>query len=103
MYAIAEDRNQQMTLRAGDSVLLDYNESWKAGSEVILDKVCLIGGDAPQIGTPYVDGATVALEVLGHEKGRKIIIGKFRRRKNYRRKAGHRQQYTRARVKEIRI
>lgn len=102
MYAIAEDRNQQVTLRPGETVLLDYNATWEAGKEVVLEKVCLVGGDAPQIGTPHVSGASVALEVVGHEKGRKIIIGKFKRRKNYKRKQGHRQMFTRVKVKEIR-
>ncbi|HMQ23556.1 MAG TPA: 50S ribosomal protein L21 [Planctomycetota bacterium] len=108
MYAIAEDRNQQLTCRPGETVILDYNSAWTQGAEIILDKVCLVGplGDetaAIQVGAPYVSGASVALEVLAHEKGAKIRIGKYRRRKNYRRKQGHRQQFTRARVKDIRI
>ncbi|MAE77520.1 MAG: 50S ribosomal protein L21 [Planctomycetes bacterium] len=101
MYAIAEDRNQQVTLRPGDRVLLDYNESWEKGAEVTLDKVCLVGGDEPRIGTPYVDGASVTLEVEGDEQGKKLVIRKFKRRKNYRRKAGFRARYTRCIVKSI--
>ncbi|MCB9882244.1 MAG: 50S ribosomal protein L21 [Planctomycetes bacterium] len=108
MYAIAEDRNQQLTCRPGETVLLDYNGAWNQGAEVVLDKVCLVGpvgdeGGSIQVGTPYVSGASVALEVLGHEKAAKIVVGKYRKRKNYRRKQGHRQQFTRARVKDIRI
>ena len=102
MFAIAEDRNRQLTLRPGETVMLDYNDAWEPGAEVVLDKVCLLGGDATKVGAPYVSGASVALEVKGHEKGAKIRVGKFKRRKNYRRRQGHRQMFTRAVVKEIR-
>ncbi len=101
MYAVVVDRNQQVKVQEGESLLLDYNAAWDAGTEVVLDKVCLLGGDTPQVGTPFVDGAKVVLEVIGNEKGEKIVIGKFKRRKTYRRKAGFRAQHTRVKVKSI--
>ena len=102
MYAIALDRNRQVKLTPGESVLLDYNSKWEKGLEVVLDQVCLVGGDSPAIGTPYVDGASVVVEVQGPEAGNKIVVRKFKRRKNYRRKIGYRPKFTRVMVKEIR-
>lgn len=101
MYAIVIDRDRQIRLQEGESLLLDYNESWEPGSEVVLDQVCVLGGPAPKIGSPYVDGAKVVLEVQGAEKGDKIIVGKFKRRKNYRRKQGFRPMWSRVLVKAI--
>ncbi|MFQ5506395.1 MAG: 50S ribosomal protein L21 [Planctomycetota bacterium] len=102
MYAIAIDRNRQILVREGDTLLLDHHEAWQPGQEVTLDQVCLLGGvDEPRIGTPYVDGARVLLEVRGEQKGKKVIVGKFKRRKGYRRKTGFRAQYSRVVVKEI--
>ncbi|MCH7891441.1 MAG: bL21 family ribosomal protein, partial [Gemmatimonadetes bacterium] len=57
--------DHQIRLQEGESLLLDYNESWEPGSEVVLDQVCVLGGPAPKIGSPYVDGAKVVLEVQG--------------------------------------
>ncbi len=107
MYAIAEDRNRQFKLTPGESVLLDFNESWSPGDEIVLDKVCLVGGDGSQgggaqIGAPYVAGVSVVLEVEGEQAGDKVYIGKYKRRKNYRRRTGFRARYVRAMVKEIR-
>ncbi len=102
MYAVAIDRTRQVRLQEGDKVLLDYNQSWEAGSEVVLDQICLLGTDeGTQIGAPYVDGAKVVLEVVGEEAGDKIVIGKFKRRKGYRRKTGFRAKYTKVIVKSI--
>ncbi len=101
MYAVVIDRNRQHRVSEGDSVLLDFNEAWEKGQEVVLDQVAVVGGEEPRIGTPLVEGARVVLEILGEEDGRKIVVGKFRRRKNYRRKIGFRPKFVRARVKAI--
>ncbi len=72
------------------------------GSTISFDEVLLVGkgGDA-KIGTPFVAGANVEAEVTKHGRGKKVIIYKFKRRKNYRRKAGHRQSYTALEIKSI--
>ena len=63
MYAVAIDRTRQIRLQEGQKLNLDYNQNWEAGSEVVLDQVCLLGTDeGTQIGAPYVDGAKVVLE-----------------------------------------
>jgi large subunit ribosomal protein L21 len=101
LYAIAEDRSRQVTCRSGETLLLDFNDRWTPGAEVVLDRVLLLGGEPPKVGTPYVSGAKVVLEVRGEVQGDKIYVGKFRRRKNYERKTGFRAKYTEVVVKSI--
>jgi large subunit ribosomal protein L21 len=102
MYAVIRDRSRQHKVKAGDRILLDLDKTLEKGAEVVFNEVCLIGGDSPKVGTPLVAGATVVGEVLEMVKGPKLEIGKFKRRKNYRRRAGHRAQYTQVQIKEIR-
>ena len=72
------------------------------GDEVILDQVLLVtDGDAVQVGTPLVPNATVRTEILRQGKGKKVLIFKKKRRKNYRRKQGHRQMFTALQIQEI--
>jgi len=72
------------------------------GSAIELNEVLLIGdGDEVKVGTPLVAGATVRAEVLGDIKGEKIIVFKYRNKKRYRRRTGHRQKYTRIKIREI--
>lgn len=72
------------------------------GSTIDLDDVLLVGkGDAVKIGTPVVSGAKVKAEVTAQAKAKKVIVYKFRRRKQYRRKRGHRQHYTELKITEI--
>ena len=72
------------------------------GSTISFDEVLLVGqGADAKIGTPYVAGAKVEAEVKKHGRGKKVIVYKFKRRKNYRRKAGHRQPYTALEIKAI--
>lgn len=72
------------------------------GATISFDEVLLVGkGSAAKIGTPYVAGAKVETEVVKHGRGKKLIVYKFKRRKNYRRKAGHRQYYTALEIKSI--
>jgi large subunit ribosomal protein L21 len=101
MYAIVEDSGTQIKLTTGDILEVDLRDC-NDGDTLTLDKVLMIGGDGePTLGTPYVDGATVEVEVLEEFKGEKLDIIKFKRRKGYRRKTGHRQRYLRIRVGEI--
>lgn len=72
------------------------------GAEVSLDKVMLVSdGRNVEVGTPYLDGKTVTAEVIRHGKETKVAIFKKKRRKDYRKKTGHRQQYTEVRIKTI--
>ena len=94
MYAIFEDGSHQFRVRNGDRITVDRREG-EVGSEVVFPKVLLLAGDGePQIGTPVVGGARVVGQIVDQFRAKKIIIQKFRRRKNVRRRKGHRQPYT---------
>ncbi len=100
MFAVIEDGSRQYRVQEGDVVQLDYREVEK-GTRLELNKVLLYqNGEDVQIGQPLVVGARVLGEVVG-EASTKIYIGKFRRRKNYRRLRGHRQHYTRIQIRNI--
>ncbi len=72
------------------------------GSEIEFDEVLLIGGsDDVKVGSPLVQGAKIRARVVGDVKGEKIIVFRYRRKKRYRRRTGHRQQYTRVKIDEI--
>ena len=102
MYAIIEDGAHQYKVEQGtrlDVQLHDLDENQNA---VEFDKVLLLSdGTDIKVGQPYVAGAKVTASVVGEVKGDKITIVKFRRRKNYRRKQGHRQKYLRVVVDKI--
>ena len=94
MYAIFEDGSHQFRVREGDRVVVDLRAG-VPGSEVIFSKVLLLAGDGePILGAPVVEGARVVAKIVDHFRAKKIIIQKFRRRKNMRRRNGHRQPYT---------
>ncbi|MDD4159426.1 MAG: 50S ribosomal protein L21 [Synergistaceae bacterium] len=94
MYAVIETGGKQYRVSNGDKLRLEKIHA-DEGTQVSFDKVILLGkDDGPVIGTPYVDGAAVTAKVLEHGKEDKIIVFKYRRKKNYRKFRGHRQQYT---------
>ena len=95
MYAIIEDGSHQFRVREGDRIQVDRRDG-KAGDELVFPKVLFLGGGegSPTIGTPVIEGARVVGQIVNQFKAKKIIIQKFRRRKNMRRKNGHRQPYT---------
>jgi large subunit ribosomal protein L21 len=100
MYAVFEDGSRQYRVSEGAEVVVDFRDA-EVGTEVRFDRVLLyVNGDAVRIGQPAVAGAAVVAEVVSHPSV-KTRIQKFRRRKNYRRVTGHRQPYTRVRVKSI--
>jgi len=100
MYAIVEDSGTQIKVSTGDVLEVDLRDV--EGDTITLENVLMIGGKGePTLGTPYVEGATVAVEVLEEVKGDKIDVIKFKRRKGYRRKTGHRQRYLKVKVGEI--
>lgn len=106
-YAVIEESGGQRKVTAGDEILIDLHEHGQAetGASITFDKVLIVGAedaDAAKIGQPYVDGASVTVEILDPElKGEKLHIYKFKPKKGYKRKTGHRQRYTKVRVTAI--
>ncbi len=100
MYAIIEDHGRQYTVKEGDVLTIDLREATEKET-IVFDKVLMLRGDETQVGTPTVAGAKVVATVLGDIKDKKIVVRKFKRRKNYRRKQGHRQRYTQIRIESI--
>lgn len=101
MYAIIDDSGSQYKVGKGDVIRVDIRDLAPDAKTVTFNKVLLIGGDKPRIGAPYLSGASVTAELLGEEKGDKVTIVKFKRRKNYKRKRGHRQNYLKVRITDI--
>lgn len=100
-YAIVESGGKQYRMEEGVSLKVDRIHA-EPGAEVFLDKVLLVGdGDEAAAGQPYVPEAKVACEVLEHGRDKKIIVFRFWRRKDSRKKQGHRQEFTRIMVKSI--
>ena len=101
MYAIIEDHGRQFTVRQGEELDIDRKELTEKES-IVFDRVLLVRDDNDtKVGTPLVEGAKVVATVLREIKAPKVIVRKFKRRKNYRRKQGHRQRYTRIRIESI--
>ena len=105
MYAVIEDSGTQIKVAPGDVLDIDLRDLGTQKKKIKFDRVLVVGdnhGDSvSSIGTPYVDGASVTAEVLEEIKGKKIDVIKFKRRKGYRRKTGHRQRYLRIKIKKI--
>ena len=101
MYAIIRAGGHQYRAEPGKTLRLQSMDV-QPGDTVEFDEVLLgADGDTIKVGAPMVDGASVSAEVVRHGRGEKIIIFKHKRRKNYRRKQGHRQGFTEVRVNEI--
>jgi large subunit ribosomal protein L21 len=98
--AIIRTGGQQYSVAAGD-VLRIAHLAGDAGSAITFDEVLSLGGDKTVIGQPLVKGAKVSAEIVRHERGEKLIVFKFRRRKRYKRKNGHRQDYTTVKITSI--
>ena len=100
MYAIIETGGKQFRVEEG-SKLCVASLGAEVGSELILDKVLMVGGDSTVVGTPYVATAKVTAEVVDHGRGKKIMVFKKWRRNDSRRLQGHRQDYTTIKVTSI--
>ena len=100
MYAVIRTGGKQYRVAEGQKLRVEKLPG-NAGDKVTFNEVLLLGGDAPKIGQPLVGGATVAAEITAQDRGKKIVVFKFRRRKNYRRKNGHRQPYTELKITGI--
>lgn len=103
MYAIVEINGQQFKVEEGKKLFVHHINDVEAGATVEYDKVLLVDKDgAVTVGAPTVDGAKVVLEVLTPlVKGDKVIVFKMKRRKDYRKKRGHRSQFTEVKVKSV--
>ncbi|HET6613213.1 MAG TPA: 50S ribosomal protein L21 [Kofleriaceae bacterium] len=103
MYAVIQTGGKQYKVAPGDTLVVD-KLAGEPGTPVDLDEVLLVsreGDGAVAIGQPTVAGALVKGEIVSHGRDKKVIVYKFRRRKNYVRKNGHRQDYTELKINEI--
>ena len=100
MFAIVKTGGKQYRVEPGLKLRVEQLDA-APGATVELP-VLLLGGEKTVVGTPVVEGASVVAEVLGHGRGKKILVSKFKAKVQYRRKKGHRQPYTELLIKEIR-
>ena len=100
MYAIIATGGKQYKVSEGDKVRVEKLEG-EVGAQVEFDQVLLIGGDAAKIGNPTVDGAKVVGEITAQDRAKKIIVYKYKPKKGYHKKNGHRQYYTEVEIKNI--
>ncbi len=101
MYAIIETGGKQYRVSVGTICNVEKLDTG-VGEEVVFDKVLLMNNeDGTEAGSPYLTGRKVSAKVLAHGKGKKIIVFKFKPKKNYRRKRGHRQPFTRVVIEKI--
>jgi len=103
MYAIIKTGAKQHKVSEGD-VLSVEKLAGDNGTEVVFNEVLMVAGDeAVKIGKPFVEGATVTGEIVCQTKGPKVLIGKYKKRKGFRKKTGHRQELTSMKIKKISI
>ena len=101
MYAVIESGGKQHRVEQGEVLKLERLDGAE-GDIIDFEKVMMIGeGGDVKIGAPYVDGGKVTAEVVSHGRGGKVTFIKMKRRKHYRRQAGHRQWFTEVKIKEI--
>ena len=97
MFAVIQTGGKQYRVAEGDRLRVE-KLAGDVGAKVTFDKVLLVGGASVKVGTPLVSGAKVLAEIVAQDRAKKIIVFKFRRRKNYRRKQGHRQPFTELKI-----
>ena len=101
MYAVIETGGKQYRVQEGDVVTVE-KLNVEAGQKIEFDKVLVLAGEEDlKVGTPYVEGAKVTGEVVENGKGKKVIIFKYKAKKDYRKKQGHRQPYTLVEITSI--
>ena len=102
MYAVIATGGKQYRVQPGETVRVEKLDGAEAGGTVTFDQVLLIAdGENLKVGQPRVAGATVAAEVVENGRGEKLLVYKYRRRKGYRRKTGHRQPFTAVKITAI--
>ena len=104
MEAVIRHSGRQFRVKAGSTIEIDWQDL-QPGATVEFDEVLYAGseGSAPRVGAPLISGAKVIGKVIGESRGPKLIAASFRRRKNSRRRVGHRQSYVKVAIEDIRI
>ena len=103
MYAIIESCGKQYKVAEGDVVFFEKLDA-EEGKKVTFDKVILVSNDKKiEVGAPYVKGIKVEGKVVSHGKGKKILVYKYKAKKNYRRTQGHRQPFTKVEITKIKM
>jgi large subunit ribosomal protein L21 len=102
MYAIIETGGKQIKVEAGQEIYVEKLNG-EAGDVITFDKVLFVGGDNTKVGVPFVEGATVTAKVVKSGKQKKITVFKYKAKKNYHKKQGHRQPYTKLTVDAINL
>ena len=102
MYAVIKTGGKQYRVSEGQKLRVEKLPG-SPGDALKFDEVLMVGGDSPKFGQPLVSGASVSAEITGQDRAKKIIVFKLRRRKNYRRKQGHRQPYTELKITGIKV
>ena len=97
MYAVIRTGGKQYRVTEGDRLRVEKLPG-EVGLDITLDEVLMLGGDKVAIGKPLVAGAKVTARIVAQDRDKKVIVFKFRRRKNYRRKRGHRQPFTELKI-----
>ena len=101
MYAIIRDSGKQFKVEEGQNLEIDFRDA-ETGSKIEFETVLAVSNDdGLKLGSPSLEGATVTAEVVETVKGPKLTVVKFRRRKNSKRKTGHRQKYTTVKIEKI--
>ena len=98
MYAVIENGSKQYRVAEGDVIEVEKLPV-EVGKKVEIERVLMLGGDQVVVGTPTVEGAKVTATVEGHGRGEKVIV--YKHKKNYHKKQGHRQDFTRLRIEKI--
>jgi len=103
MYAIVDIKDKQFKVREDDTLYVPYHSDAEVDQDLTLDRVLLVSDEDGNVtlGSPTVEDATVEARVLDHVKGDKVIVFKKKRRKRYRKKRGHRQQYTQIQIESL--
>jgi large subunit ribosomal protein L21 len=101
-YAIVETGGKQYKIAEGDIFTIEKLKNHKAGDSVVFDKILVIDdGTTTKVGTPYIEGATITVDLLEEGKGKKIHIMKYKAKSRYKRRLGHRQPFAKVAVKNI--
>ncbi|MBM7713442.1 50S ribosomal protein L21 [Siminovitchia sp. FSL H7-0308] len=100
MYAIIETGGKQIKVEEGQAIFVEKLDATE-GDTYTFDKVLFVGGEDVKVGSPFVEGATVTAKVEQQGRQKKVVVFKYKPKKNYRKKQGHRQPYTKLIIEKI--